>query len=139
MFEQYTPLTTTQKEILNQVEEQNLLKKPSLMRSDPYKRDRTKYCQYHRNHSYDNEDYFKLKEEIKNFICQRQLRQLIVSPKRHPDYQADCQAPRPPCRAPPLELPLTKPLVQDIHTIIEGLGHLRTSNKFCKQHIRATR
>lgn len=68
VFEWYTSLITTQREILNQVEEQNLLKRPKSMKSDPCKRDRIKYCQYHKDHGHDTKDNFELKEEVKNLI-----------------------------------------------------------------------
>lgn len=43
VFEQFTFLIITRREILNQVEELNILKKPSLIRLNPHKRDHTKY------------------------------------------------------------------------------------------------
>lgn len=44
IYERYTFLKTTQKEILNQMEGQNILKKPNPMKSNPQKQDCAKYC-----------------------------------------------------------------------------------------------
>lgn len=70
MFNYYTPFTTTQREILNQVKNQNLLPKPNPMRLDPCKQDNNKYCRFYRDHEHDINDCFELKEEIKNLIYQ---------------------------------------------------------------------
>lgn len=48
------------------------------MRLNPYKRDRSKYYQYYRANDHDIEDYFKLNEEIEDFISRGQLRQFMV-------------------------------------------------------------
>lgn len=68
MFKRYFFFTTTLREILNQVEEQDILKKSKPIRSNPRKQNRTKYYQFHKDYSYDTEDCFKLKKEIKNLI-----------------------------------------------------------------------
>lgn len=69
MFDWYTPFTTTRRELLNQVDDQNLLHRPNPMRSNPHKQDNTKYCKFYKDHGHDIEDCFKLKEEIENIIC----------------------------------------------------------------------
>ena len=39
----------------------NLLKNLTKLKSPPEKRNRNKYCRYHKDHGHDTEDYFKLK------------------------------------------------------------------------------
>lgn len=82
MFKRYTPLTTIWKEILNQIEDQNLLKISNRIKSNPYKRDNTKYCKFYRDHSHNIEECFKLKEKIENFIRREQLRHFVAYPNR---------------------------------------------------------
>ena len=47
-------------------EVQNLLKKPGKLKILPEKRSRDKYYRYHKDHSHDTEDYFKLKIVIES-------------------------------------------------------------------------
>lgn len=68
MFDQYTPLMITQREMLNQVKNQNLLRKPKPKRSDPRKQDSIKYYKFHGDYRRNIDDNFKLKEETKNLI-----------------------------------------------------------------------
>ena len=64
----FTPLTWPIQEIMVVVEAQNLLKKWGKMKSPAEKRNRDKYYQYHRDHSHDTEDYFRLKIAIEKLI-----------------------------------------------------------------------
>lgn len=93
MFDKYMPFTTTYKEILNQVEDQNLLKRLNLMRSDLRKRDNTKYYRFDRDYRYDTEECFEMKEDIKNLICRGWLRQFVTCLDRHQGWQSDRQPP----------------------------------------------
>lgn len=63
----YAPLTIAQRKILNQVKEQNILKKPNLMSQTLVRRITPSI--FYRDHGYDIEECFELKEEIKNLIC----------------------------------------------------------------------
>lgn len=81
MLDKYIPFITTKREILNQVENQNLLCRPNLMRSDPCKRDSTKYCRFYKDHIHDIEDCIGLKEEIENLIRRGRLRLFVACSK----------------------------------------------------------
>lgn len=61
------------------------------MRLDPYKRDSTKYCKFHKEHKHDIEDYFKLKEEMENLICKELIRQFVARLEGCIGQQVDCQ------------------------------------------------
>ena len=50
------------------VEAQNLLKKSGKMKSLPEKRNKNKYCRYHRDHDHDTVDCFRLKIAIEKLI-----------------------------------------------------------------------
>ena len=38
------------------------------MRSDPYKRDRSRYCEYHGEHGHSTKDFMVLRREIEAFV-----------------------------------------------------------------------
>lgn len=58
MFNQYTSLTTIGKEILNQIEDQNLLKRPNPIKFDSCKWDSTKYNKFYKDHGHNIKDFF---------------------------------------------------------------------------------
>jgi hypothetical protein len=41
---------------------------PPKMRTDPYKWNRNKFCEYHEDHGHSTEDYMSLHREIENFV-----------------------------------------------------------------------
>jgi hypothetical protein len=41
---------------------------PPKMKTDPFKRDRSKFCEYHADHGHSTEDCMSLHREIKTFI-----------------------------------------------------------------------
>ena len=64
----FTPLTRPIQEIMVAAKVQNLLKKPGKMKSPPEKRNKDKYCRYHKDHGHDTEDCFRLKIAIEKLI-----------------------------------------------------------------------
>ena len=53
------------------------LKWPEKMKGDPNKRNRNKYCRFHRDHGHDTDEYFDLKQQIENLIRQGKLRNFL--------------------------------------------------------------
>lgn len=47
------------------------------MKGDPNKRNRNKYCRFHRDHGHDTDEYFDLKQQIENLIRQGKLRNFL--------------------------------------------------------------
>ena len=47
------------------------------MKGDPNKRNRNKYCRFHRDHGHDADEYFDLKQQIENLIKQGKLRNFL--------------------------------------------------------------
>ena len=47
------------------------------MKGDPNKRNRNKYCRFHRDHGHDTDECFDLKQQIKNLIRQGKLRNFL--------------------------------------------------------------
>ena len=47
------------------------------MKGDPNKRNRNKYCRFHRDHGHDIDECFDLKQQIENLIRQGKLRNFL--------------------------------------------------------------
>ena len=60
-----------------QIKDDPSLKWPKKMKGDPNKRNRNKYCRFHRNHGYDTDECFNLKQQIENLIRQGKLRNFL--------------------------------------------------------------
>ena len=53
---QYTPLIASVSQVLREVQHERCMRWPSQMKSDPAKRDDTKYCEFHRGHGHRTND-----------------------------------------------------------------------------------
>ena len=96
------------------------------------RKNKNKYCRYHRDYGHDTEDCFELKEEIKALICRGQLRHFVAGPNApaaEPQRRRNDQASPPP----------NPPPVQEIRTIIGGSGYVGNSNRARKIYARQTR
>ena len=62
--QQFTPLTATVSKALREVQHEKFLRWTSQMRSDPTKRDNTRYCEFHRDHGHRTDDCIQLRKEI---------------------------------------------------------------------------
>ncbi|XP_065630818.1 uncharacterized protein LOC136068082 [Quercus suber] len=60
-----------------QVKDEPSLKWPEKMKGDPNKRNRNKYCRFHRDHGHDTDECFDLKQQIENLIRQGKLRNFL--------------------------------------------------------------
>ena len=60
-----------------EIEDQEDLCRPNPMRAPSIKRDKRKYCCYHRDHGHDIEEYRQLKDEIKVLIRRGQLNKYV--------------------------------------------------------------
>ena len=70
----YTPLNAPLDQVLMQIKDDSSLKWPEKMKRDPNKRNKNKYCRFHRDHGHDTDKCYNLKQQIKNFIRQGKLR-----------------------------------------------------------------
>jgi hypothetical protein len=62
------------------------------MKSDPYKRDRSKFCEYHGEHGHSTEDCMVLHQEIENFIRNGRLVRFLAQERI---WEANPQGPLP--------------------------------------------
>ena len=66
--QQYTPLNAPLEQVLMQIKDNPSLKWPEKMKGDPNKRNRSKYCHFHRDHRHDTDECFDLKQQVENLI-----------------------------------------------------------------------
>ena len=66
--QQYMPLNIPLEQVLMQIKDDPSLKWPEKMKGDPNKRNRNKYCRFHRDHGHDINECFDLKQQIGNLI-----------------------------------------------------------------------
>ena len=75
--QQYTPLNIPLEQVLMQIKDDPSLKWLEKMKGDPNKRNRNKYCRFHRDHGHDIDECFDLKHQIENLIRQGKLRNFL--------------------------------------------------------------
>ncbi|KAL5745573.1 hypothetical protein ACOSP7_026719 [Xanthoceras sorbifolium] len=118
------------------------------MTSAPQKRDKDKYCRFHRDHGHDTSKCFQLKDHIENMIRDGQLKEFIVkrdsdNTQRQPRVSADKgpEHPRGPTRQSHPQSPKKldrrseSPKASPINTIHGGPG-TGASNRERKSEIR---
>ena len=69
--QRFTPLTATISQVLREVQHEEFLRWLSQMRTDPTKRDNTRYCEFHRYHGHQTKDCIQLRKEIEYLIRRR--------------------------------------------------------------------
>ena len=62
---------------LMQINDDPSLKWPEKMKGDPNKRNRNKYCRFHKDYGHDTDECFDLKQQIENLIRQGKLRNFL--------------------------------------------------------------
>ena len=75
----FTPLTAAMSKVLREVQHEKFLRWPSQMKTDPTKRDNTKYYEFHRDHRHRTDDCIQLMKEIEYLIRWGYLRRYIAS------------------------------------------------------------
>ena len=60
----FTPLTASVSQVLHEVRNEQFLRWPTQMKSDPATRDNTRYCKFHRDYGHRTDDCIQLKREI---------------------------------------------------------------------------
>ncbi|GFZ12853.1 hypothetical protein Acr_23g0012380 [Actinidia rufa] len=56
------PLNDPVAQVLSEIKHEEFIKWPGKIKTDPQKRNRNKYCEFHRDHGHNTEDCFQLKE-----------------------------------------------------------------------------
>ena len=100
------------------------------MKSDPARRDDTKYCAFHKDHGHRTDDCIQLKKEIEYLIRRGHLSRYVVS-KGQERVQ-----PRPPRQPTPVQ---HQPPFGEIHVIFGGFAGGGESSSARKAHLRSIR
>ena len=127
--QRFTPLTATVSQVLREVQHKQFLRWPTQMRSDPTKRDNTRYCEFHRDHGHLTNDCIQLRKEIEYLIRRGYLRRFISS-----EGQNQEQPPPPRQTTNQHQQPLG-----EIHVISGGFGGGGESSSVRKAHLRSIR
>ncbi|KAJ8478746.1 hypothetical protein OPV22_022473 [Ensete ventricosum] len=80
-----TPLNSTRTEIFFQIREKGLLKAPSPIKSHPERRDKRRYCRFHREYGHDTEECRDLQSQIEDLIRRGHLRRYVREQPPLPD------------------------------------------------------
>ena len=100
------------------------------MRSDPTKRDNTKYCEIHRDHGHRTDDCIQLRKEIEYLIRRGYLRRFVASEGQDQPHQ-----PPPPRK---ITTQHQQPL-GEVHVISGGFSGGGESSSSRKAHLRSIR
>ena len=73
----YTPLNAPLDQVLMQIKDDPSLKWPEKMKGDLNKRNKSKYCRFHKDHGHDTDECYDLKQQIENLIRQGKLRHFV--------------------------------------------------------------
>ena len=101
------PLNTPLKQVLMQIKDNLSLKWPEKMKGDSNKRNRNKYCCFHRDHGHDTDECFDLKQQFKILIRQEKLRNFLGRDYKDEKLKVKVEE-------------LSQPLLGEIRMIIRG-------------------
>ncbi|GAA0185703.1 hypothetical protein LIER_32991 [Lithospermum erythrorhizon] len=104
--EQLTPLRVSIAEVYVHIEGKNLLPKPVRMRNAPGRRDKTRYCEYHREHGHDTNECRILNAEIEKLIKRGYLKEFTGKGTQQDNTSQNRRIPPlPQVKAEPVEVP----------------------------------
>ncbi|GFZ02291.1 hypothetical protein Acr_15g0008990 [Actinidia rufa] len=66
-------------QVLSKIKHEEFVKWPGKIKTDPQKRNRNKYYEFHRDHGHNTEDCFQLKEQIADLIKRGYLRKYVAA------------------------------------------------------------
>ena len=95
--QRFTPLTASVSQVLHEVRNEQFLRWPTQMKSNPAARDNTKYCEFHRDYGHRTDNCIQLKKEIK-YLMQRGYLRRCISPRNQAQNQNHVPAQQPPPR-----------------------------------------
>ncbi|GFS38388.1 hypothetical protein Acr_00g0057190 [Actinidia rufa] len=73
------PLNAPIAQVLSEIKHEEFVKWSGKIKTDPQKRNRNKYCKFHRDHGHNTEDCFQLKEQIDDLIKRGYLRKYVAA------------------------------------------------------------
>ena len=76
-FKKYTPTTVPIEQLLMEIQDKNIVRWPARMMTASNKRNKNKYCLFHKDHGHTTSDCFDLKEEIETLIQKGYLKEFV--------------------------------------------------------------
>ena len=73
------PLTASVSQVLCEVQHEKFMRWPSQIKSNPVKRDNTKYCEFHKDHGHQTKDCIQLRKKIEYMIRRGHLLLYVAS------------------------------------------------------------
>ena len=137
--QRFTPLTASVWQVLHEVRNEQFLRWPAQMKSNPATRDNTKYCEFHRDYGHRTDNCIQLRREIE-YLIQRGYLRRFISPGNQAQGQAQNQN-QAPAQPPPPRQTTTQhqqPL-GEIHVISGGFAGGGESSSARKAHLRSIR
>ena len=137
--QRFTPLTASVSQVLHEVRNEQFLRWPTQMKSDPATRDNTKYCEFHRDYGHRTDSCIQLRREIEYLIQRGYLRRFVSSGNQAPS-QTQNQNQAPTQQQPPRQTTTQhqQPL-GEIHVISGGFAGGGESSSARKAHLRSIR
>jgi hypothetical protein len=89
--EVFTPLNASFTEVFMAIKWDPTFRWPPKIRTDPYKWDQNKFCEYHEDHRHSIEDYMFLCREIENFVRNGKLVKFLTQERIWEANQQGCQ------------------------------------------------
>ena len=137
--QRFTPLTASVSQVLHEVRNEQFLRWPAQMKSDPATRDNTKYCEFHRDYEHRTDNCIQLRREIE-YLIQRGYLRHFISPRNQAQSQTQNQNQAPTKQPPPRQTTTQhqQPL-GEIHVISGGFAGEGESSSARKAHLRSIR
>ena len=135
----FTPLTASVSQVLHEVRNEQFLRWPTQMKSDPATRDNTKYCEFHRDYGHHTDNCIQLRREIE-YLIQRGYLRRFISPGNQAQNQTQNHNQAPTKQPPPRQTTTQhqQPL-GEIHVISGGFAGGGESSSARKAHLRSIR
>ena len=110
------PLNVPLDQVLIQIKDDPFLKWPEKMKGDLNKRNKNKYCRFHRDYGNDTDEYYDLKQQIKNLIRQGKLRHFVGRDQKDEKLKGKAEE-------------SSHPPLGEIRVIIEGTSTRQSSSQ----------
>ena len=126
-------------QVLHEVRNEQFLRWPAQMKSNPATRDNTKYCEFHRDYGHRTDNCIQLRREIE-YLIQRGYLRRFISPGNQAQGQIQNQNQAPAQQPPPRQMTTQhqQPL-GEIHVISGGFAGGGESSSARKAHLRSIR
>ncbi|XP_057493152.1 uncharacterized protein LOC130778639 [Actinidia eriantha] len=109
-------------EVLTEIKHEEFVKWPEKIKTDPSRRNRNKYCEFHQDHGHNTEDCFQLKEQLADLIKKGYLRKYVAN--RQPPNSSERRYGD------------NRPIAGDIQVIHYGFGSGGCTSSSRKRHVR---